>query len=109
VQRSRGSYDPDVAALVERVAAVERELDRVRTRVHDLAGDHATVLVAIKTLERMKDELAEIAASAATSAVTAALDAAAAMRRQGLSLRAQYATVAIAAAGLVSTLVLALR
>jgi hypothetical protein len=97
------------------VAVAERRLDeqaaevtRLRSRMHELDGSLDGIRLILEALRVLPDRIEEIAERAAERVVAAAARTEENRRVAGLSLRVQAIAVAIAAAGVSSSIVLAL-
>lgn len=97
------------------IADLDREMLRVRGRIHELESDRATIRLLLEQAKTFAEQLRELAANMESVAKRAATETVQAMveRRDDVirvrwSLRAQWVGTGIAAGGFVSAIILGL-
>lgn len=103
-------------SLPERVATVEMAVDglaaegvRTRDRLHKIETNQATVELLARSVHELRDDMPKLAQEAAERAVLKLLEHRDELRRKGLSLKAQYATLVIAVVSVLVAVVLAVQ
>lgn len=106
------SIEERVAVLETTITDLDREVLRVRGRVHDLESDRATIRLLLEQAKAFAQQLHDLAEHAeelskrsAHEAVTALLERRADVTRVRWSIRAQWVGTGIAAGGFVSAIV----
>lgn len=87
-------------SLVEQIAhGHERELSRVRERLHDLESDRATLWLIAQQLRDLSASVEKVAVRAATEAVTQAMKARESEDREDTGVRLDRVAVVVALVG----------